>query len=248
MAIFSSQCRMHLRLVLPESYGLMCHLPSWRSPGWNQSSLSPVRPVAFQPSQPGSEPNEVGRWTWRAWLALQVLCADHIHPSKQQFPKRVKKGTFNHNSIKVCGLSDVIFTLTEHCCQLVYTWWSVNQHKHVLQRQVVTENTGVLLRWEGRRHLEKLPSVVCDFWLTRWEECISETENTTWTCARIETHCHRTAQRDIQPMLATDSEGWWNNFRVRPLLRKHICALAHYDWSHCSLWMLSFFAIDFTGT
>lgn len=136
------------------------NLPSWCSPGWNQSSLSPVRPVASRPSRPGSEPNEEQRWIWRAWPALQVLCAEHVHPSKQQFPERVKMWTFNHNSIKICVLCDVIFTLTEHCCQLVYTRWSVNQHKHALQRQVVTENTGVLLRREGRRHLEKLPFAI----------------------------------------------------------------------------------------
>lgn len=58
-------------------------------------------------------------------------------------------------------------------------------------------------------------------------ECMPETQNPTWTCARIETHGHHTAQRDIQSMLGTDSEGWWNDFRIHPLLRKHICALAH---------------------
>lgn len=82
------------------------HLPSWRSPGWNRSSLCPVQPVASRPSQPCSEPNAEGRWTWRASPALQVLCAEHVHPLKQQFPKRMKTVTFKNNSIKEYGTVD----------------------------------------------------------------------------------------------------------------------------------------------
>lgn len=66
-------------------------LPPWRSPGWNRSSLCPGRPVVSRPSQPCSGPNAEGRWLWRASPALQVLRAEHVRPSKQQFPKGIMK-------------------------------------------------------------------------------------------------------------------------------------------------------------
>lgn len=50
------------------------------------------------------------------------------------------------------------------CCTNIsvwcYTWWFVIQHKYLLKRQVMTENTDAQLKWDGGGRLEKLLSVV----------------------------------------------------------------------------------------
>lgn len=122
--------------------------------------------------------------------------------------------------------------------------WLTDHNKHVLQRQVMTENTGVLLKWEGRRHLEKPLSAVCHFCLIRWVERVSETKtHTSKTC------CHRTATMrhsfDAVTELKTDSGRWWNDFRILPSLQNtHLYTgiLPLTPLRKCSWWIFSQFS------
>lgn len=105
-------------------------------------------------------------------------------------------------------------------CQSTCLCWLTDHNKHVLQRQVMTENIGVLLKWEGRRHLEKLLSVVCHFCLIRWVERVSETKthtskNLLSSYSNNETfiRCCDGAQNRLRTVME-----WFQN---PPLLTKH---------------------------
>lgn len=90
----------------------------------------------------------------------------------------------------------------------------------------MTEISGVLLKWKERRHLEKPLSVVCHSCLFR---CVGhESETQTYTSKPC---CHRTATRHSVDAMTerTDSERWWNDFRILPSWQN---TLAYFNWFH----------------
>lgn len=94
--------------------------------------------------------------------------------------------------------------------------WLTDHNKQ--QRRVTRENTGVGLKWERRRHLEKLLSVVCRFCPLRWGRA----------CRKHKPRRHRPAvivqqQWDVQSTLWRSWEQAQNGeamfFRILPSLK-----------------------------
>lgn len=224
------------------------HLPSWRSPGWNRNSLCPVQPAASRPSQPCSEPNAEGRWTWRVSPTLQVLCAEHVHPSKQQFPKIMKTVTFKYNGIKKCGSVDSLSNGRNRNGRL----YDVSQR---LTKQNVSISTHEGLSINMLVLIDRLQACAAETSHDREYRCTIKVRRkkalgkTSLSCLPFLPHqvsgaCVRNTnppvvivqqQRDIQSMPSQCWEQTQNGdgmISASSPYKTHICTLANFNWFH----------------
>lgn len=144
---------------------------------------------------------------WDRWLTQQRKTY-RLYNVSQRLPKQNKVSVIPHVGV---FQSTCLCRLTEH-------------NKHVLQRRVMTENTGVLWKWEGKSHLEELLSVACLF----------SPHQASRVCAGHTKHTHQKPaviaqqQQDLQLM------PWWRweliqncDGMISPLLRKHTSVRWH---------------------
>lgn len=105
----------------------------------------------------------------------------------------------------------------------------LTDYKHVLQRQVMTENTGVLLKWEGT--WKNLPLLFAIF-----------ASSGEWSVCQKHKHTHQKPAVIVQQQQHIQSMPWqsWEQTQngdgmisaSSPPYKTCICTLANFNWFH----------------